>query len=239
MRGWAPGLRDREELWPMASEMKGAYTEPDWPNAALLTIDVQRDFTLPGAPAEIPGTAGAVPAMGRLVESFRAAGRPIVHVVRLYLPGGSNAELCRREALEGGAGIALPGSEGAEPVDQLKPSPEMRLDAGRLLAGEMQELGEREWAMYKPRWGAFYRTPLEGHLRGLGVNTVVVCGCNFPNCPRTTVYEASERDFRVVLVPDATGGLYERGAEELRNIGVELAGSGGCADAVLGRRVVV
>jgi hypothetical protein len=30
----------------------------------------------------------------------------------------------------------------------------------------------------------------------LGVNTVVVCVCNFPNCPRTTIYEASEREMK-------------------------------------------
>lgn len=210
------------------------YVAPDWPSAALLTIDVQRDFALPEAPAEIPGTAEAAPRMGRLVEAFRRAGRPVIHVVRLYLPDGSNADLCRREALERGERIVLPGSDGAELLDELKPSPAARLDAERLLAGELQELGANEWAMHKPRWGAFYLTPLEEHLRGVGVNTAVVCGCNFPNCPRATAYEASERDFRVVLVADAVSGLYERGAEELARIGVGLLGSEECADAVLG-----
>ncbi|WP_459872860.1 hypothetical protein, partial [Endothiovibrio diazotrophicus] len=50
--------------------------------------------------------------------------------------------------------------------------------------------------LYKPRWGAFYRTSLESHLRGLDVSTLVFSGCNFPNCPRTSIYQASERDFR-------------------------------------------
>jgi len=54
------------------------------------------------------------------------------------------------------------------------------------------------------------------------VNTVVVCGCNFPNCPRSTIYDASERDFRVVFVPEATSGTYERGVEELANVGVAV-----------------
>jgi len=48
----------------------------------------------------------------------------------------------------------------------------------------------------------------------------VFCGCNFPNCPRTSIYEASERDFRTVIVEDAISGLYERGRQELINIGV-------------------
>ncbi len=47
-------------------------------------------------------------------------------------------------------------------------------------------------------------------------------GCNFPNCPRASIYEASERDFRLVLVRDAVSGLYERGERELANIGVRL-----------------
>ena len=47
-------------------------------------------------------------------------------------------------------------------------------------------------------------------------------GCNFPNCPRTSIYEASERDFRIVLAEDAVSGLYRTGREELENIGVRL-----------------
>jgi nicotinamidase-related amidase len=54
------------------------------------------------------------------------------------------------------------------------------------------------------------------------VDTVVVAGCNYPNCPRTSIYEASERDYRVVLVEDAVSGLYERGRAEMTNIGVTL-----------------
>ena len=45
---------------------------------------------------------------------------------------------------------------------------------------------------------------------------------NFPNCPRTSIYEASERDFRVVLAEDAVSGLYDKGREELRDTGVQL-----------------
>jgi nicotinamidase-related amidase len=81
-------------------------------------------------------------------------------------------------------------------------------------------LADNEWAMYKPRWDAFYGTPLESHLRSLGVNTIVVVGCNFPNCPRATVYGASARDFRVVLISDAVSGVYDQGLRELNGIGV-------------------
>jgi len=198
--------------------------------AALLTIDVQNDFTLPDAPAEIPGTYDAVGRMRRVVEAFRDANRPIVHVVRFYRSGGSNVDRCRRGAIEDGAEIVRPGSDGAELVSALKPRDDVTLDAESLLDGEFQAIGDDEWVMYKPRWGAFYRTPLEDHLDDLGVTTVVVCGCNFPNCPRTTVYEASERDYRLAFVPDATSGTYDRGLAELEGIGVAVLDADETAD---------
>jgi nicotinamidase-related amidase len=83
-------------------------------------------------------------------------------------------------------------------------------------------LGPSEWALFKPRWGAFYKTGLEELLRTKDISTLVFCGCNFPNCPRTSIYEASERDFRIVLAEDAISGLYEQGRKELSAIGVSI-----------------
>jgi nicotinamidase-related amidase len=96
------------------------------------------------------------------------------------------------------------------------------LDDVLLLRGEVQHIGPNEVAMFKPRWGAFFGTPLDAHLQALAIDTLVFTGCNFPNCPRTSIYEASERDYRIVLVQDAVSGLYEIGEEEMRNIGVTV-----------------
>lgn len=196
------------------------YTKPDRMNAALLTIDTQQDVTHPEAPATIPGTSDAASAMQRVAQQFRDDGSSIVHIVRLYQPDGSNVDLCRRKDIENGKEMVIAGSDGAELVDALIPSVGISLDTDRLLDGDFQTIAENEVIMYKPRWGAFYNTPLEKHLHTAGVNTVVVCGCNFPNCPRTTIYEASERDFRVIAITDAISGLDERGRNELQNIGV-------------------
>jgi nicotinamidase-related amidase len=83
-------------------------------------------------------------------------------------------------------------------------------------------LGDREVVIYKPRWGAFYGTCLEGYLKRNAVTTVVFCGCNFPNCPRASIYQASERDFRIAVVEDAVSGLYDRGRRELLNMGANV-----------------
>ena len=99
----------------------------------------------------------------------------------------------------------------------------VNLDTQTLLSGGIQEISNNEVIIYKPRWGAFYNTPLEPHLNKLGIDTLVFAGCNFPNCPRTSIYEASERDFKIVLVEDAISGLYPKGKEEMINIGVQVA----------------
>lgn len=36
------------------------------------------------------------------------------------------------------------------------------------------------------------------------------------------MYEASERDFRVVMAADAMSQVYERGVREMKNIGVHV-----------------
>ncbi len=207
------------------------YLTPDFAAAALITIDTQRDV-LDGEPLEIPGTSAALPAMKRLLEAFRRAQAPIVHIVRLYRRDGSNVDLCRRSWVEDGATILTPGSEGSDLAPGLLADPSVRLDPDLLLANGIQEVGSLEAVIYKPRWGAFFKTPLEAHLRSHGVSTIVFCGCNFPNCPRTSIYEASERDFRVVLATDAISGLYDRGQQELAGIGVELMTSEAVAAAL-------
>lgn len=208
------------------------HTAPEFHSAALVTIDAQRDVLDDGT-FPIPGSSAALPAIRTVLAAFRAAGRPIVHIVRLYERDGSNAENCRRELLASGVEAVIRGTDGAQLASELLPDPSLLLDDGLLLSGGVQQLGDHETAIYKPRWGAFYGTPLEQHLHELGITTLAFTGFNFPNCPRTSIYEASERDFRVVVVRDALSGLYERGEQELSGIGVVLMSSDETADAVL------
>lgn len=74
--------------------------------------------------------------------------------------------------------------------------------------------------MFKPRWSAFHRTQLEQWLRGEGCDTVLVAGCNLPNCPRATLFDASERDFRTALATDAVSQISDERLADLARIGV-------------------
>jgi nicotinamidase-related amidase len=204
------------------------YTAPERDRTALLTFAVQKDCTSPGSPVGYLGGKRTLTRIGELAEGFRRVGAPIIHLVRLYRPDGSNVDACRRRAVEEGLRVLMPGSCGAELVLEVNPAPETRLDCAELLSGRAQELANREWALYRPRWGAFYRTGLEDHLQSLGVSTLVVCGCNFSTAIRATIYEASARDFRVVAVSDAMAGASEDDLADLARIGVYLMNADCC-----------
>ena len=126
----------------------------------------------------------------------------------------------------------LRGSPGCLLAAELELYERSRLATDRLLQGGIQEVSSNEYILYKPRWGAFYRTPLQALLRSRGVDTLVFCGCNFPNCPRTSIYEASERDYRIVVARDAISRLNEEGQEELKDIGVIVMTANQIADEV-------
>jgi nicotinamidase-related amidase len=114
------------------------YTAPEFDESTLITIDVQRDV-LEAQPLEVPGSSVAADAIGRLAHCFRAAGRPIVHIVRLHERDGSNVDPCRRHLVERGAAMLAPGSSGSELAPSLLPDPRTRLNSGALLAGAVQE----------------------------------------------------------------------------------------------------
>lgn len=83
------------------------YITPDRKHSALLVIDVQHDFTLIGAAAEIPGTLQAVQYIQSLVQEYREQVAAIIHVIRLYNTDGRKADLCRRKSIEGGKQLVL------------------------------------------------------------------------------------------------------------------------------------
>src|SRR5688572_18297153 len=115
------------------------YTAADFCRCALITIDTQCD-TLDGAPLEIPGTSAILPQMRALLDTFRRCRRPIVHVVRIYKPDGTNVDLCRRGVVEQGATMLLAESPGSELAPEVLPKKNLRLDAALLLGGGIQWL---------------------------------------------------------------------------------------------------
>ena len=172
---------------------------------ALLIIDMQRDFVLPGAPLCVAGALPSVPVVRRLLDRARDRGWPVFHVVREHAPDGGDAEPCRRHQFRAGGGVCVAGTTGAAVVDELTPLP-----------------GERK--LVKTRFSGFYRTSLEDELRALGVSTVLVAGTQYPNCVRGTAVDALYRDFRVIVVSDAcsaqTPEVAEANIRDMRGMGI-------------------
>jgi len=175
---------------------------------ALLIIDMQKDFVLPGSPCCVAGAQATLPALRRLLDTARAKGWLVVHVVREHRADGSDVELFRRRAFLDGRGMCLPGSEGAEIVPELAPQP-----------GEVR--------LVKRRFSAFLNTELDALLRRHGVDTVVIGGTQYPNCVRATAADAMARDYRAVIVTDACSAQTPEVAAanifDLRNMGIACA----------------
>ena len=161
-----------------------------------------------------------MPHIGHILKAFRELEKPIFHAVRLYRPDGSNVDLCRRSAVEEGLRVLMPGTSGAELIDLVKPNETQRLEADALLEGEFQKLRTDEFVFYKPRWSAFFRTDLEEKLKALEINTLVICGLNFPTGGRSTIYDAGARDFRVMIGANALCDASDEALRELGRIGV-------------------
>ncbi|MTI30104.1 cysteine hydrolase family protein [Xanthovirga aplysinae] len=197
------------------------YTTLNFDHLALLTIDMQNDF-LKGQSQEAYETTRIIPQLVELIDNFRKLKKPIVHMVRIYFKDGSNADLCRRENLEMGGKMLLPDADGCQLVMDLLPKKNIRLRTELLLKGGVQNVSPNEVIIYKPRWGAFYHTALKKYLDKIKVNSLIITGCVFPNCPRATIYEASERDFKIGIVPEVLSGIYEKGIEEMKAIEVNI-----------------
>jgi nicotinamidase-related amidase len=71
------------------------HIAPRLATSALLIIDTQVDF-VDGGRSPIAGTTAVIPKLVELRSAFLDAGRPVIHVVRLY--AGDDVDRVRRTA---------------------------------------------------------------------------------------------------------------------------------------------
>ncbi|XP_015162271.1 probable inactive nicotinamidase At3g16190 isoform X3 [Solanum tuberosum] len=98
----------------------GTENGDKWRKTAVVVIDMQKDFILPGAPMLVRDGEAIVPNVIKTVEVARNRGIPIIWVVREHDPLGRDVELFRRHLY--GDGKPKPTSKGcvgAELVDGL------------------------------------------------------------------------------------------------------------------------
>lgn len=167
---------------------------------ALLVVDMQRGFVLPGEAMEVAPAREIVPRIQALVDRFRARRLPVVFTEFVYSPaapllvGELHPE--HKPAPPGArTGFGLPssacleGAPSAETIDELQPA-----------AGEL--------VVRKRGYDAFAGTPLDGALRARGVTTLVVTGTMTDICVLATVTGAFHREYRVSVVEDGVATLW-------------------------------
>jgi len=185
---------------------------------ALLVIDMQRDFLLPGGFGETLGNdvsqlASVVTALEAVLPAVRAAGMLVVHTREGHLPDLSDcppAKL-RRGKPSGRIGdpgpygrILVRGEYGHDIVDQLAPAP-------------------GEPVVDKPGKGAFYATELSAILAAAGIERLVVTGVTTEVCVHTTVREANDRGFECLVLSDCVGSYFP----EFQRVGLEMIAAQG------------
>ena len=70
-------------------------------------------------------------------------------------------------------------------------------------------LGARpdDYFVDKTRYSAFYNTNLEVILRGLGVDTLIMCGVTTEICVESTIRDGFFRDYRIIVPSDAVAAI--------------------------------
>ena len=82
--------------------------------------------------------------------------------------------------------------------------------SGSLVAGSWDadldprmDVRDTDYILDKTRYSSFYNTNLEVILRGLQVDTLIVCGVTTEICVESTIRDAYFRDFRILVPEDA------------------------------------
>jgi nicotinamidase-related amidase len=203
--------------------------EPD--RAALVIIDMQRDFLQPGGFGAALGNdvsrlAGVVAPTQRLLAAAREAGLLVVHTREGHRPDLSDLNPAKHRRGHGALRIGDPGPMGRILV---------RGEPGHDIVPELAPI-PGEPVLDKPGKGAFYATDLELMLHARGVEQLIICGVTTEVCVNTTAREANDRGFECLVVSDCTGSYFpEFHAQALEMIQAQggVVGWVGHSDAVI------
>ena len=171
--------------------------------AALVIIDMQRDFLEPGGFGAALGNdvarlRTAIEPTSHVLRACRDAGMMVVHTREGHRPDLSDLAPAKRARGKLATGIGDPGPMGRILV---------RGEPGHDIIPELAP-APGEPVVDKPGKGAFYATDLEAMLRGRGITQLLVCGVTTEVCVNTTVREANDRGFDCLVLEDCTGSYF-------------------------------
>ena len=175
------------------------FLRPD--RAALIIVDMQRDFCHPGGygsenDAEAVVRFGAlIPIIGRVLAASREIGLQIIATREGHAPDLSDITPAKMQR-----SIAYGSPYGAHgPMGRVL----IRGEYGHDIVDELK-LREGEIMVDKPGYSAFHSTPLEQILRDRHIEDLIFTGVTTDVCVFSTLREAVDRGFRCLLLGDCT-----------------------------------
>lgn len=170
---------------------------------ALVIIDMQKDFLLPGGFGASLGNdvsllASAIAPCASLLDAARRNGMLVVHTREGHRPDLSDAP---KSKLERGAPSLRIGDVG--PMGRIL----IRGEPGHDIVSELSAING-EPVIDKPGKGAFYATDLLAILLNRRIENLIVCGVTTEVCVHTTVREANDRGLRCVVPSDCCASYF-------------------------------
>ena len=190
----------------------------DTDSTALLVIDMQRDFLLPGGFGESLGNDVAqlsrtIEPLAALLAVWRAEGLPIIHTREGHKPDLSD---CPPAKLNRGAPSMRIGDPGAFGRILIQG------EYGHDIIDELQPI-DGEAVIDKPGKGAFYATELTELLEKDGITSLIVTGVTTEVCVHTTVREANDRGYECLVLADCVGSYFP----EFQRVGLQMIAAQG------------
>ncbi len=190
----------------------------DHRTAALLIVDVQRDFC-PGGALAVPHGDRVVAPLNRLAARFAAEGAP-VYASRDWHPDNTShfkafGGIWPVHCVAGTAGAAF--------------HRDLRLPADTIVVSKGQQADDHGYSAFDGRTDAGLR--FGDDLRRRGVTRLVVGGLATDYCVRTSTLDALRAGLDVILVDDAIAGVdvqpddSAKAFEEMRAAGAKVATS--------------
>ena len=173
--------------------------------AALLIIDMQRDFLEPGGFGESLGNdvgqlRRTIEPTSHLLEAARGAGLAVIHTREGHRP--DLADLAPSKKARGYPSLKI-GDKAA--MGRLL----VRGEPGHDIIPELYPVAG-EPVIDKPGKGAFYATDLDAILKHRGIRQLIVCGVTTEVCVNTSVREANDRGFDCLVLEDCVGSYFPK-----------------------------
>lgn len=172
-------------------------------STALLIIDMQRDFVLPGGFGELLGNKVALltPAIAptrRVLDVFRTIQLQVLHTREGHRPDMSDCPPSKRARGKLKTGIGDPGPMGRVLI---------RGEHGHGIIEQLAPLPS-ETVIDKPGKGAFFATDLDLILKNLGIRSLIVTGVTTEVCVQTTLREANDRGYECLVLEDCVASYF-------------------------------